>query len=146
MSTNDIGTTIAIATGLPATFDEAGYEALTWVNVAGLQSVGEVGDEHETISVPDLTLGRIRQIKGAATGTTIPVALREVPSDAGQTAAEAAAKAAGGEYSFRIGEPGGKEQYVSGVAMSWKRNERSTGSYAGFTFSVTTNYPTVTGT
>jgi hypothetical protein len=146
MSTNDIGTTLAIATGIPATFDEAGYEAMTWVNIGGLVSIGEVGDEHETITVPDLTLGRIRTIKGAAVGTTIPVALREVLSDAGQTAAQAAAKGAGGEYSFRISEPGGTEQYVSGVAMSWKRTERSTGSYAGFTFSVTTNYPTVTGT
>jgi hypothetical protein len=146
MSTNDIGTTLAIATGLPATFDEAGYEAMTWVNIAGLVSIGEVGDDHETISVPDLTLGRIRTIKGAATGTTIAIALREVLLDAGQAAAEVAAKAAGGEYSFRVGEPAGKEQYFSGVCMSWKRTERSTGSYAGFTFSVTTNYPTVTGT
>lgn len=146
MSTNDIGTTFAIATGVPATFDEAGYEAMTWVNIGGLVSIGEVGDDHETISVPDLTLGRIRTIKGAATGTTIPVALREVLADAGQTAAQTAAKAAGGEYSFRVGEPGTVEQYFSGVCMSWKRTERSTGSYAGFTFSVTTNYPTVSGT
>jgi len=146
MSTNDIGTTLAIATGVPATFDEAGYEAMTWVNIAGLQTVGEVGDEHQTIEVPDLTLGRVRTIKGAAVGTTIAIALREVLLDAGQAAAQAAAKGAGGEFSFRIGEPGGTEQYVSGVCMSWKRTERSTGSYAGFTFSVTTNYPTITGT
>lgn len=146
MSTNDIGTTLAIATGVPATFDEAGYEALTWVNIAGLVSIGEVGDDHETISVPDLTLGRIRTIKGAAVGTTIAIALREVPLDAGQVAAEAAAKAAGGEYSFRVSEPAGKEQYFSGMTGSWKRTERSTGSYAGFTFQATTNYPTVTGT
>ena len=36
MSGIDIGTTVAIATGVPATFTEAGYEAITWVNVVGL--------------------------------------------------------------------------------------------------------------
>jgi len=146
MSTNDIGTTLAIATGVPATFDEAGYEAMTWVNIGGLVSVGEIGDDHETISVPDLTLGRIRTLKGAATGTTVPVALREVLGDAGQAAAALAAKSASGEYSFRVTDPAGTDDYASGVAMAWKRAGRSTGSYAGFTFSFTTNYPTVTGT
>jgi len=146
MSINDIGTTLAIATGLPATFDETGYEALTWVVIGGLVSIGEVGDDHETISIPDLTAGRIRTIKGAATGTTIQVSLFEVPSDAGQAAAELAAKGPGGEYSFRVSDVAGADQYFSGVAMSWKRTERSTGSYAGYTFSVTTNYATVSGT
>ncbi|MDZ7904599.1 MAG: hypothetical protein U5N55_01535 [Cypionkella sp.] len=143
MSKNDLGTIVAIATGLPSTFDESGYEAMTWVNIAGLQSIGEVGDEHETISVPDLTGKRIRTIKGAAIGATIPIALYEVDSDAGQAAAELAAKGSDGEYSFRVSGPGTKKQYFSGVCMSWKRTERSTGSYAGYTFSVTTNYATV---
>lgn len=143
MSTNDIGTTLAIATGIPATNDEAGFEALTWAAIGGLVSVGEIGDEHETINVPDLTTGRIRVMKGAAVGTSVSIALREIVGNAGQAAAKAAAEALGAEYSFRITEPGGAVQYIAGVAHSWKRTERSTGSYAGFTFAVTTNYTTV---
>lgn len=150
MSNTDIGTTIAIATGVPATFTEAGYEAMTWVNIVGLVSVGEMGDEHETVSVPDLTAGRIRTLKGAATGTAIVVTLRAPLSGetaTGQTNAKAAATANGGaEHSFKVTDASGNSDYVSGVAMSWKRTERSTSSYEGYSFSVTANYPIVEGT
>ncbi len=143
MSTNDIGTTIAIATGAPATIDQAGFEALTFVAVNGLVSVGEVGDDQETITIPDVTAGRNRTIKGVKTGTTIAIALREVPADAGQAAAKTASDALGGEHSLRITEPGGTIQYIAGPVTGWKRNERSTTSYAGFTYNITTNYADV---
>ena len=147
MSNTDIGTTIAIATGVPATFDEAGYEAMSFVNIVGLVSIGELGDEHESISVPDLTAGRIRTLKGAATGTTVAIALRAPLSGevvTGQTNAKTAATANGGqEHSFRILDASGNAEYVSGVAMSWKRSERSTSSYEGYSFSLTANYPVV---
>lgn len=149
MSNIDIGTTLAIATGLPTTFTEAGYEALTWVNIVGLVSVGETGDENESISIPDLTAGRIRIRKGAATGTTIPVALRAPLTGetvTGQTNAKAACDTTtGAEYSFRIMDASGNSDYVSGVAMSWKRTERTTSSYEGYTFQITTNYPIIQG-
>lgn len=150
MSGIDIGTTLAIATGLPATFTEAGYEAMTWVNIVGLVSIGELGDDNEAITVPDLTAGRIRTLKGAATGTTVAVALRAPIAGeviTGQTNVRAAAAATtGAEYSFRITDASGNSEYVSGVVMSFKRTERTTSSYEGYTFSVTANYPIVTGT
>lgn len=147
MSNTDIGTTIAIAPGVPATFDGAGFAALTWVNIVGLVSIGELGDDNETVSVPDLTAGRIRTLKGAATGTTVAIALRAPLSGeivTGQTDAKAAATANdSSEYSFRITDADGNIEYVAGVAMSWKRTERSTSSYEGYTFSVAANYPVV---
>ena len=150
MSGTDIGTTLSIATGVPSAFTEAGYEAMAWVNVVGLVSIGELGDDHETVTVPDLTAGRIRTLKGAATGTTVAIALRAPLASetaTGQTNCETAAKSNGGsEHSFKITDADGKSDYVSGVVMSWKRLERSTGSYQGYTFSITANYPVVSGT
>lgn len=150
MSGSDIGTTIAFAAGVPAAFTEAGYEAMTWANVVGLVSVGEVGDDHETISVPDLTAGRVRSLKGAATGSVVPIALRgELPGEVitGRNSVEAAAKSnVHAENSLRITDGAGNEDYISGVFMSWKRNERTTSSYEGFSFVVTVNYPVVSGT
>jgi hypothetical protein len=145
MSTTDIGTTIAISTGIPATFDEAGYEAMTWTPVPGLVSIGEVGDDHASIQVPDLETGRSKTLKGELTGTTTPLAFREIAGNAGQAAMKAAC-ATRGEYSFRIAEPDGAERYLSGVAMSYKRNARNNTSYAGFTCSITNNYDEVSGT
>lgn len=146
MSTSDIGTLLAIATGLPATANEAGYEALTWVNVAGLQSVGQIGDAHAVINVPDLATGRSEKLKGEVTGAAVPVVLREVAADAGQAAVLAACASTSGSYSWRISEPGTAEQYISGPAHSWLRNERSVTSYAGFTFTIEQNTAAVSGT
>lgn len=150
MSNTDIGTTIAIATGLPSTFTEAGYEAMTWVNIVGLQTIGELGNDHETITVSDLTAGRIRTLKGAAVGSTVPFTIRAPlagETATGQTNVKAACDAvSGAENSLRITDASGNSEYISGVFMSWKRTERSTASYEGYTFSVTTNYPVVTGT
>lgn len=152
MSVNHIGTKLAIATGRPATQDAAGYAALTWVEAPdGIVSIGAVGDTNETITVPDVTTGRNMTLKGAKTGDVVNVALsrKRVASTgaltASQLAFKAAAQAAGGEYSYRVTEAGtgGMIQYFTGAVMNWKENERTTSSYAGFTFDVAINYDVV---
>lgn len=152
MSVNHIGTLLAIATGRPATQDASGYAALTWVEAPdGLVTIGPVGGTNETVTVPDLSVGRNMTLKGAVTGDTINIALsrkRVVATGAltaSQLAFKAAALAQGGEYSYRITEPGtgGMVQYVTGAPMNWKETERSTSSYAGFTFDVAINYDPV---
>lgn len=148
MSTADIGTTLHIATGVPATFDKAGYEALTWVKVGGIQSIGQIGETNATIEVPDLETGRTQIKKGAGTGTTIDITIREIAADAGQVALKAAcATDERAEFSFKASEPdGGPVEYWSGVAMSFTRTERSTTSYAGFTAQTVNNYGSVNAT
>lgn len=146
MSTSDITTTLWIADGLPATFDKAGYEALTWTQVKGIVSIGTVGTTTSPIDVPDLETGFTKAVKGGRAGTVTAVAMREIKTDAGQAAAKAAAiEAQSVEYSFKILEPssGGDVEYVSGIAYDWQRNERSTTSYAGFTFNIRGNYNSV---
>ena len=152
MSVNHIGSKLAIATGRPATQDAAGYAAMTWVEAPdGLVSFGAVGGTNETIAVPDVSTGRNMTLKGAITGDTVNVALsrKRVAATGALTASQAAFKAAalaqGGEYSYRITEPGtgGMVQYITGAPMNWKETERTTSSYAGFTFDVAINYDPV---
>jgi hypothetical protein len=148
MSAPHIGTKVAIATGLPATFNEAGYEALTWVDISGIVSVSETGDEGAAIDVPNLTTGRTKTSKGATKGQPINIAYADVASDAGQAAVIAASKTTA-EYSLRISEPGASgapERYFSGPVMNFRRRERSTTSYAGASFAVADNYGEVSGT
>jgi len=145
MSTSDIGTTLAIATGLPATFTEAGYEAMSWVVVGGLQTAGQLGGDDATITVSDLGTGRARTLKGETTGGVVPFSTREIPGDAGQVAI-AAAGLSRAEFSFRIGEPLTVERYISGPVMNYKRNEFSVTSYAGHTFACSDNYGVTSGT
>lgn len=155
MATTHIGTKIAIATGRPATNDQAGFEALTWVEMTeGLVSIGAIGDTSETVTVPDMTTGRNMTLKGSVTGDTVNIAVSRQRAtatgalDAAQAAIKAAAKAGCGEYSLRIVEPdcgaqNGITQYVCGQIGNWKETERSTTSYAGFTFDVMVNYEPV---
>jgi hypothetical protein len=144
MSTSDITTKLYIATGVPATFDKAGYEALTWVQVKGIVSVGSIGVTDSIIDVPDLETGFTKSVKGARVGTVIPVAMREIKSDAGQAALKTACEAFT-EYSFKVLEPTAADEveYISGLPHDWLRNERSTTAYAGFTANIRSNYPSV---
>lgn len=144
MSTSDITTTLWIATGVPATFDKAGYEAMTWTKVGGIVSVGAIGVTDNLIDVPDLETGFTKGVKGARVGTVIATAMREIKSDAGQAAFKAAC-AAFTEYSFKILEPTASDEveYISGLPHDWTRNERSTTAYAGFTANLRSNYPSV---
>jgi hypothetical protein len=149
MSVNLIGARLAIATGRPATLDQAGYAALTWVEAtAGTVSIGAIGDTNETITVPDLTTGRNRTIKGAVTGDVVNIALSRQRQTTGggalsaaQAAFQAAAQAIGGENSIRVVEAGasGPTHYFTGTVMNWKTTEMTTTSYAGFTFDVAIN-------
>ena len=144
MSANDIGDKMYIATGIPATFDAAGYVALTWVQVKGVVSIGEVGDSDAGIAVPDLETGRVGTLKGATTGRVVPVALRDLKgmTDAGQVAVTAAALT-DNEYSFKFtkAEEGAViTEYQSGPVMSWTRTARTTTSFAGHTFEAGNNY------
>jgi hypothetical protein len=144
MSTN-VGTRLAIATGLPATFNETGYEALTWVEIGGLVSVGETGSEDEAVPVGNVTTGRISTIKGGTQGITTPVVFRTIEADAGQVAVIAACGSRA-EFSWRVGEPGTIERYHSGPAMNLRRLERTTNSYQGMSFDFVDNYGEVSGT
>ena len=148
MSKNDIGTTIAIATGVPATIDSSGFGAMTYSDeIPALTSIGAVGDTNETTTEPDMVTGRNRTIKGAVTGDTVPFAI-PLRRDGNalhpvMAAFKAAAQAQGGEYSIRITDADGSIQYIAGPVMNWKNTERSTTSYAGFTFDVALNYNVV---
>lgn len=143
-----IGTRLAIATGLPATFDEAGYEALTWAEIGGLVDAGAIGDEDESVEIPNVTTGRTRVVRGAKKGMRTRASFVVVTGDAGQAAVIAAA-ATTNEFSFRVSDPGqtaAPEYYVSGPVFNLQRNERSTTSYLGMSFEFADNYGIVSGT
>jgi hypothetical protein len=150
MPTNSIGSSIAIATGLPSAFTEIGYEAMTWVVIGGLEALDELGDETALISTPLLLTGRVRQLKGATTGSTTSIVLAAEPTDAGQIALIAAAKdMTSAEYSFRVNEPGAAsapETYYSGVFTNYKIGKKSVSDIQRISANFTLNYAPVTGT
>lgn len=144
--TNYIGSVVSVSPGVPATFTKAGYEALTWTVVNGLQTAPIPGMETATIDVPDLTTGITKREKGASIGRETEMAFRDVNGDAGQAAVKNyAAPDYGQEVSVRIVLPDGTNNhvYMTGIMYSYMMNEGTTESYRGFTVTFAQNYEEV---
>ena len=147
--TNYIGSVVSVAPAIPATFTKAGYEALTWTVVNGLQVAPIPGMETSTIDVPDLTTGITKREKGASIGRETEMGFRDVPSDAGQAAVKTySAPDYGSEVSVRVVLPDGTNNhvYMSGIMYSYMMNEGTTESYRGFTVTFAQNYEEVVTT
>lgn len=148
MSRSGIGTIVHIATGVPATFDKAGYEAMTWVKIENIEMVGSFSVTDSIIEVPHLESGFTKGIKGARAGTTVALPYEGDTTDAGQIALRDAARARSGEYSVRVTLPadgGGVSQVeaASGLIYDFLKNDISTSDYDGASATMRTNYVSV---
>lgn len=138
--------TLEIATGVPATFDKAGCEALTYVNIAGLIEAPAFQTTHSDINIPALD-GRTKIEKGGEVGNPSSIVFSEVASDPGQAAVLAACRARG-EYTVRWTPPGAGADvtYASGILKDYAPNKPTNSSYAGATCQFVPNYTPVTTT
>ena len=141
--TSHIGKIVSVAAGVPATFDKAGYEALTWVVVANPIVAPSPGWETSLIDVPNLTTGITKGDKGASGGRVSEMSFEEVAADPGQVALIGyAAPSYVAEISVRVVEPTGTNThtYMSGIASNLMENEATTETFQGFTCSFRQNY------
>jgi hypothetical protein len=144
--TSYIGTRVYVAPGVPATFDKAGYEALTWTEVTGCVVAPVPGWETSMIDVPDLTTGITKADKGASAGRESEMSFRRVSGDTGQTnLRNYAAPSYVSEHSVKIVEPVGASPvvYMSGLSYNLADNPGDTESYMGFTVAFRQNYDSV---
>lgn len=157
MSGSHIGKTLYVATAAPATNNAAGFEALSWVKVEGLQSLPQLGVSHANIDVPDLQTGFTSGVKGAGTGNDSQMAFRMVDSDTGQGNLRTAANAGGdaGTISVKIVKGSGANQapvngdpvqYATGYAHSYLENQGTETTFEGFTVNFKQGAPTVDAT
>jgi hypothetical protein len=114
-----IGTTLKISATAPATFDAAGYAALTFVEIGEITDVGEFGREYKVASYTPLKTGGTRKLKGGFDEGQLTAQLALDSVDAGQVLAKAAL-AATGNYSFVITSQGLDKHYFQAKTMSFK--------------------------
>ncbi len=147
---NYIGTIVSVAPGIPATFNKAGYEALTWTVVNGLVAAPIPAFETATIDVPDLATGITKREKGASVGRETEMAFRDIgTADTGQTNVQTyAAPTYGAEVSVKVVRPGtgNTHTYMSGIMYSLMQNEGTTETFRGFTVTFSQNYAAVEAT
>lgn len=141
----DLGMTLKIATGKPATEDQAGYGALTWVEWGGVVSIAERGDTVEDISEPTLKDGRVEHFGGLKDGGQLSVPFKFIEGDAGQ----AIVIPNGGSnttYSFQEVDIDGEAHFYYGRLGSVMRRESATNSNKGYIATVNVNSGRITGT
>lgn len=139
-----IGATFAIVAATPATYDSAGYAALTWTaSVGEVVSWGPTGDVHEDIAVTEVSTGRTKHINGAKDGGAIDFTIKYAVSDAGQVIMRTN-NGTNTAVSVRITDPDGKIEYSTGIIANLRQMERTAGQYKGFTGQYRVNSVVVT--
>ena len=125
-----IGATVAVVAALPATYNAAGYAALTWTGIVGLLvQFGTLGDQSADIPVTTLA-GRALHTNGALDGGEVPFTYVFSAADAGQVILRAQSNSNTG-VSVRVTDPDGTVQYISGVVANVADSERADGNFKG---------------
>lgn len=113
------GTSIKISAGVPATFNEAGYEALTYTTIGEVTDLGEFGREYALITHnPIATRGTVK-LKGSFNEGQISMQLGLDTDDAGQVLAKAASLS-DNDYAFQVTDQKGDVYFFQAKVMSFK--------------------------
>jgi hypothetical protein len=115
------GSTIAISAATPATFNAAGYGALTFTTIGEVTDLGEFGRDYALVTHnPIATRGTVKR-KGSFNEGTMDMKLGLDTDDAGQILAKAAAQS-DNDYSIKVATQNGDVYYFQAQVMSFKVN------------------------
>lgn len=154
MTGSHIGKTIWVSEAIPATNDAAGFAALTWQKVSGVQVLPQLGVSNANIDVPDLETGFTMGLKGAGSGNDSTASFRDVPEDEGQATLRDLANqgANGGIASIKIVKGSGEDaapvagdpvEYAHGYFHSYVRVQGDDSSHEGFSVNFKQNAVTI---
>lgn len=113
------GSSISIDPALPATNDDAGFEALTDFELIGeVESIGAFGTEYNEVTFTALDNRRVRKFKGSYNPGTIALTAGLDNADTGQAAIQAALDV-DDDVSFKVELQDGSIEYFTGKVMSY---------------------------
>jgi len=110
------GTCISLSAGIPTTHDDTGFAALTFTQLGGLESVGDITISHSSGSFTGLCSNKTTPIKGAEEISSVDVVVAYQKADAGQVLMSAARKSPN-KHSFKVTYPDGSKSYFSAYVM-----------------------------
>jgi len=114
------GTTLDVSAALPASFNAAGYNALTFVTVGNIIDMGEIGKAYNAIAHQVVGKRYPEKLKGNYDIGNLTITLGKVIADAGQVII-AAGLAADTSYSFKITLPSGNTGQITGKVLKAAR-------------------------
>lgn len=113
-TTTAAGTSLAISTGTPATFDRAGYAALAYDEVGGVEKIGTIGRVHVKTEFQALRRAKDK-LKGTPDRGALQPSMAYDDADVGQnTLRAAAADSTTRLYPVRVILPTGETRYFRG--------------------------------
>lgn len=115
------GATLRIAEGAPATFDEAGYGALTMVEVGEVTNIGQFGKEFALVQHQPLSRRGTGKGKGSFNNGSLNPNLAIDGNDAGQLMLREALES-DQAYVFQVELQDGSSFFMMGLVMSFRHN------------------------
>lgn len=112
-------TTLKISAGVPATFNEAGYVALTYTTVGEVVNLGDFGREFELVMHKPVAQRGTVKLKGGHNEGSIALELGLDTDDAGQILLKSASLS-DSLHAYLITTPIGDKYYFQGLAMGFK--------------------------
>lgn len=118
---NSTGSTLAICASLPATYNSAGYAALSWTAVGSITSItGDIGGTSQESSHIPLSTGIAVKDKGAHDPGTLTIACVVDSADAGQVIALARSlPSVRTRTAVRVTRKDGTVHYMHGPVLSF---------------------------
>lgn len=135
------GVILSVVAELPATFDQIGYEALTFVEVGELIDLPEYGPTVQVVESNPLKTGVTEKFQGFVNYGSVSLGLEWDIEDAGQVILSDAINpgAAFVPHSFKVEYNDGTVEYFHGGIFSYTRAPGSANSMVGSTVQVEIN-------
>ena len=115
------GSAIAISAALPATYDQAGYEALTFSAIGEITNLGAFGKTYNQLSHNPLAERNTQYRKGGYEYPEMPLEMAWDEEDAGQDIVRAALDS-DNSYAFEITHQNGTVIYFTAQVFSYVTN------------------------
>lgn len=125
------GSTFAIATALPGTYDAAGYNALTWQVVGEITDIGEFGKEFNLVSHLPLAGRQTKKFKGSYNNGAVQLQMARDQAVAANQDKLKTALNSDASYACRVTLQDGTKLYFTGKVMSYKTAVGGTDSMTG---------------
>lgn len=138
-----LGTVVAVSTSAPATYDETGYEALTYTTVGEVTNVGEFGASAAVVNHDPLGLGYTVKRKGQINYGALSLQMARDITDAGQVLLKAGADGAAKYtiHTWKITHQSGLVQYFTGMVFSYTTNIGGTNQIVGASVTIELDRP-----
>ena len=139
------GIKIAAVLGAPATFDDAGYKALTYVDMGQVTNIPEFGPTIQVVNSEPLATGITEKFVGFVNYGSVAIEADYDDEDAGQSLATDAVTTTdasfGKDFSFELTYPSGAVRYWVGKFFSATENPGGANSMVTTSMTVEINTP-----